>query len=111
MHFLAQPPLRADAEAVADDQHPDHQLGIDRGPPGVAVERREVPSQIAQIEDAVDASQQVVGGNVRLEAEGVEELLLHGTLLSHHRGVTPSLVVLSLQTTPSDGGSPSFSTK
>ena len=31
--LLAQPPLRANAEAVADDQHPDHQLGIDRGPP------------------------------------------------------------------------------
>ena len=30
--LLAQPPLGADAEAIADDQHPDHQLGINRWP-------------------------------------------------------------------------------
>lgn len=29
MHFLAQAPFGADAIAVTDDQHPDHQLGID----------------------------------------------------------------------------------
>jgi len=39
MDLFAQPPLRADAEAVADDQHPDHQFGIDRRPSNVAVER------------------------------------------------------------------------
>jgi len=27
--FLAQPALGANAEAIADNQHPDHQLGID----------------------------------------------------------------------------------
>jgi hypothetical protein len=27
--LLAQAPLGADAEAIADDQHPDHQFGID----------------------------------------------------------------------------------
>jgi hypothetical protein len=67
--------------------------------------------KIGQIQDAIDASEQVVGRNVRLDAELVEELLLRGALLSQHRGVTPSLVVLSLQTTPSDGSSPSFSTQ
>ena len=30
LDFLAQPPLEADAVAVAHDQHPDHQLGINR---------------------------------------------------------------------------------
>lgn len=37
MNFLAQPPLGADAERVADEQHADHQLGVDRCPPGLAV--------------------------------------------------------------------------
>src|ERR1051326_8018137 len=32
VHLLAQPPLRADAEAIADDQHPNQQLRINRGP-------------------------------------------------------------------------------
>ncbi len=40
--LLAQPPLRADAEAVADDQHPDQQLRIDRRPSHLAVERRQL---------------------------------------------------------------------
>jgi len=111
VHLLAQPPLRSDTEAVTDDQHPDHQFGIDRGTPGVAVIRREVLPQVAQIKDAVDASQQMVGGNVGLETEGVKQLLLRRPLLSHHRGVTLSLVVPCLQTRPSDGGSPSFSTE
>src|ERR1700730_2205697 len=28
VHLIAQPPLRPDAEAIADDQHPNQQLGI-----------------------------------------------------------------------------------
>lgn len=36
--LLAQPSLGADAEAVSDDEHPDHQFGIDRWPPRRAVE-------------------------------------------------------------------------
>ena len=28
MNFFAQPPLGADGEAIADDEHPDHQLQI-----------------------------------------------------------------------------------
>src|SRR6202042_465811 len=37
MDLLAQPSLRANAEAVADDQHPDQQLGINRGTPDLAI--------------------------------------------------------------------------
>lgn len=33
VHLLAQPALGADAEAVTDDEHADHQLRVDRGPP------------------------------------------------------------------------------
>src|SRR2546423_783214 len=38
-HLLAQPALMANAIAVTDQEHPDHQLGIDRGPADVAVKR------------------------------------------------------------------------
>ncbi len=41
--FLAQAPLGANAEAVADDEHPDHQLRIDRWPPKRAVKWRQLP--------------------------------------------------------------------
>ena len=40
--LLAQLPFKADAIAVADNEHPDHQLRIDRGPPDLAVERRQL---------------------------------------------------------------------
>ena len=33
VNFLAEPPLRADAEAIADQQHLDHQRRIDRRTP------------------------------------------------------------------------------
>ncbi len=35
--LLAQPTLGADAEAVANNQHPDHQFRIDRGATNLAV--------------------------------------------------------------------------
>ena len=35
VNLLAQAPLGADAEAIAHDQHPDHQLGVDRWQPFV----------------------------------------------------------------------------
>ena len=38
VHLLAQPPLRADAIAVAHQQHPDHQLRINRRPASGAIE-------------------------------------------------------------------------
>ena len=54
MDLLAQPPLRADAEAVAHDQHPDQQLRIDRRPPGLAVEWRQVCSNPVEVHETVD---------------------------------------------------------
>jgi hypothetical protein len=45
LDLLAQPALGADAKAAADNQHPDHQLWVDRWAPGVAAERREMEAQ------------------------------------------------------------------
>ncbi len=42
MNLFAEPPLGPDAHAIADQQHPDHQLRIDRGPARRAVERGEM---------------------------------------------------------------------
>ncbi len=51
MHFLAQVPLEPNAEAVADDQHPDQEFRINRGSADVAVERGEVLAQIVEIKE------------------------------------------------------------
>ncbi|MER8583607.1 hypothetical protein NKG95_33915, partial [Mesorhizobium sp. M1423] len=38
-----------------------------------------------QIDEAVDRSEQVVRRHMPLQAEAIEQLLLHHTLLAHHR--------------------------
>ena len=55
-HLLAQPPLGADAVAIADDEHADHQLRINRGPAGRAVIRRQLLVQASEDggDDGVD---------------------------------------------------------
>src|SRR6266508_4147384 len=40
-NLLAQPSFKADAVAVTDNQHPDHQLRIDRGTANVAIKWRQ----------------------------------------------------------------------
>src|SRR5262249_39805440 len=49
MNLLAQPSLRAYAEAVAYDEHAHHQLGIDRGPSDAAVEPEPAPASARQV--------------------------------------------------------------
>ena len=46
--LLAQLVLKSDAIAVADNQHPGHQLRIDRGSPDVAIEWRQLLAKINQ---------------------------------------------------------------
>ena len=88
MHFFAQPPLGADPHTVADEQHSDHQLGIDRGPPHLAVIGPQVFADITQIDEPVDRSQQVVRRNVVLDAEAVKQRFLHHRSLAHHQQVS-----------------------
>jgi hypothetical protein len=43
--FITEAPFRSYAEAIADQEHPDHQVRIGRGPPDIAVELRQLPPQ------------------------------------------------------------------
>ena len=74
--LLAQPPLGADAEAIADHQHADQQLGIDRGTSDLAVVGLKMRPNARQIDEAVDLAQEVIARDVPLERELVEERLL-----------------------------------
>ena len=84
MDLLAQPPLGADAEAVAHDQHPDHQFGIDRGPAHRAVEGPQLCADAPQINEPVDAAEQVIRWHMILEAEIIEQLRRRD-LHAHHQ--------------------------
>jgi len=50
----------------------------------VAIKRREMLAQISQIEEPIDAAEQVIRRNMRLEVEGVEQSVLSAAVLSHH---------------------------
>jgi hypothetical protein len=87
--LLAEPPLRADAQAVAHQQHPDHQLGIDRGPADRAVERGQVRPHALQVHEAVDGAEQMGLRDAPLQRELVEQLRLIDPPLAHHARALP----------------------
>ena len=84
MNLVAKPALGPNAHAVADDQHADHQLGIDRGPAHLAVKRLQRLAEIIEGEVAVNAPEHVIGRDVVVEAEVVEQLSWC-RLNAHHR--------------------------
>jgi hypothetical protein len=67
MDLLAQPAFRANAVAIADDEHADQQLRVDRRPSGCAVERCQVWPNLAELDEAVDRPQHMVGRHMLLE--------------------------------------------
>ena len=84
VHFFAKSPLGTNTQAVADDEHAYHQRWIKRWATGVAVVAREVPVQITEIEEVVDASKQMIDGNVIFDTEGIKQRLLVATVPTHH---------------------------
>ena len=73
VNFIAQAPLRSDAEAVADQEHPDHQFGIDRRSADATVERRQVPPNLLKVNKPVNRPEQMVGGYMLLERKLIEQ--------------------------------------
>jgi hypothetical protein len=85
MDLLAEPPFRSDAHAIAEQQPPNHQLGVDRRAAYRAVERRQVTAQIAKLNEPVDRPQQVVRRDVVLKRELAEQRTLRHPPRPHHR--------------------------
>jgi len=54
MDLVAQPPLRADAKAIADDQHADQQLRINRRPSDLTVKGRQFLPQLVETNKSVE---------------------------------------------------------
>jgi hypothetical protein len=73
MNFFAQAALRPYAHAIADDQHADHQLRIDRGATGAAVQRFQRLTDAIEVAMPIDASQDVIGRDMIVEAEIVKQ--------------------------------------
>ncbi len=78
LDLLAQLPLKANAVAVTNDKHPDHQLGVDRRPADLAVERFQLltkPSQYPR-HNRIDAAQEMEFWNAPFEVKEIEQLAL-----------------------------------
>ena len=76
--LFAQPPLKADAIAITDNQHPDHQLRIDRRPANLAIERHKLLTKLRQYpcHHRIDPAQQMARWNAPFEVEQVKQLAL-----------------------------------
>ncbi len=82
--ILAQPPLRADRIAVADQQHPDHRLRINRRGARMAVVRRKFAAKPTQVENRLDPARRVLRRNHLVETKLVEQTVLPPQRLAHH---------------------------
>jgi hypothetical protein len=85
VHLFAQPSFRADAEAVAHDQHADHQFRVNRRPAYGAVEGRQLPPQTVEFDKPINRPQQVPSRHMPFERKLVEQRLLMDLSLPHHR--------------------------
>jgi hypothetical protein len=89
LNFLGEPALRADAVAVAHDEHTDHELRIDRGTPDLAVVGLQLLVEVGQSSrhDQVYPAQKMTLRNAIIEAELIEQLTLVPPLPPHHRRI------------------------
>jgi hypothetical protein len=110
MNFFAQPALGSNAHAIADDQHADHQLRINRGASGAAVEWLQRLSDLVEDEMQINPSQQVIGRDMLIEAEIIEQSGRRRPN-AHHRRIPRQITKGSeSQRRPSSNQSPTFST-
>ena len=69
-----------------NDQHPDHEFGVNGGAARMAVVLCQVSVEFTQIQTAIDGSKKVGRRNDVFKVEGVEQPLLSARLMTHHVG-------------------------
>src|SRR5262245_9699582 len=84
LDFLTELAFRADAVAVADNEHPDHEHRIDRGPADRGIVGRQLGVDPRQIKYGVDYAHRMISGNSIIEVELVEQLALIALQPPHH---------------------------
>src|ERR1051326_6459178 len=81
--FFYQLALAGDAVQIADQQHAQQQLGIDRGPPGLAVAALQLLPYKLKTDVLVDQAQKVSFRNLVFQPEIVEQRF-RAVVLPHH---------------------------
>src|SRR5580704_6233833 len=69
LYLATQRPFRADRERVADNEHPDHQHRINRGPTHLRVKRCQLRIDPTQIKDCSDPADEVIVRNSLIKTE------------------------------------------
>src|SRR5882672_888830 len=68
--LLAQASFRTDAVTVADDEHADHQLGVDGGTARMTVGAGHMLAKLTQVKKVIDRTQKMVFGNIFVKTDG-----------------------------------------
>src|SRR5215469_419716 len=91
LDILTQLALEADAVAVANDQHPEHQLGIDRRPADLTVEGLQSRPKFGQDRrhDWIEAAQEMMRRNAFFQVERIKQSTLIAGLPPHHDPTPP----------------------
>lgn len=88
MHFLTQPPVRPDPNAIAEEQNLDHQFWIDRGAACLVAEWPQLFPDAIEIDNPVYRPQQMAMGNMVFQAEALKQRLLPHCPIIHHKLVS-----------------------
>src|ERR1700736_1784134 len=89
LHFTTDKPLRADRKHIPHDQHPDHQLWIDRWATHGRIMRCKFAAKPGKIESSVDLPHQMIFRNRVAKMKLVEQLTLVTLQTAHHGSTSP----------------------
>jgi hypothetical protein len=76
LHLATQSSLRADRKRVADDEHPDHQRRINRRPPNLRVEGRQLCMYPRKVENGSNRSNRMILRHHLIKTKRIEKLAL-----------------------------------
>jgi hypothetical protein len=92
MDLLAQPPLRANAEAISHQQHPDKEFRINRRAACIAVKRSEILADSRQVNEAINRTQHVNLRDVIVNGKLIKQCASPFLLWTHHRKQSPASI-------------------
>ena len=93
LHFTADQPLRTDRKYIPHNQHPDHQLRINRRATHRRITRCKFAAKPGQIESSIDLPHKVILRNCVAKTKLVEQLTLVTLQTAHHGSTSPRIRV------------------
>src|SRR5471030_2676643 len=89
LHLATDQPLRTDCKDITYDQHPDHQLRIDRRATHGRIMRCKFAAKPGQIESGIDLPHQMIFRNCVAKLKLVEQLTLVTLQTAYHGSTSP----------------------